>query len=66
MHGYHKKSDIGTHTYYIAWTSSSVVCKSAVLSYLASSTLADMISVEARRSQDLPTSIDIQIFHVNI
>lgn len=49
MHGYHKKSDIGTHTY-IAWTTSSVVCKSAILRYLAGSTLADVISVEARET----------------
>lgn len=49
MHGYHKKSDIGTYTY-IDWTRSFfVVCKSVILGYLAGSTLAEVISMEARK-----------------
>jgi len=47
MHGYYKKSDIGTHTY-ITGTLSFVVCKCAILGYMGGLTLADVISVEAR------------------
>lgn len=60
MHGHYKKSDIGSHTD-IAWTLSSfVVCKSAMLWYLAGSTLADVISMERRET--IPTSTGTQIF----
>lgn len=47
MHGYYKKSDIGTHTY-IARTRSFVVCKCAIFGYMDGLTLANVISMEAR------------------